>query len=142
MTTPAIAPTPSPALSDSTSSVEAGNILGTEVFDAEVAARVAVMRAELARAEESMRTSVKIDLAKVCALTCLCVAVSLSFHHCVCLSLQLPREIREMNASLFFDKYHGDIIQALRALQTGAGALTLWWHSGHCAVLLFFLFNT
>lgn len=66
MTTPEIAPTLSPALSGSTSSVEPENTLGTEVFDAEVAARVAVMRAELARTEEAMRTSVKIDLAKVC----------------------------------------------------------------------------
>ena len=39
--------------------------LGTEVFDAEVSARVAVMRAELSRVEESMRTAVRMDLAKV-----------------------------------------------------------------------------
>ena len=38
--------------------------------------------------------------------------------------MQLPREIREMNASLFFDKYHGDIVQALRALQTSSGTMT------------------
>lgn len=68
MTTPEIAPTPPPALSESTSSVESDNTLGTEVFDAEVAARAAVMRAELVRTEEAMRTSVKIDLAKVCDL--------------------------------------------------------------------------
>ena len=128
MTTPSIAPSPSPALSESTSSVESGNTLGTEVFDAEVAARVAVMRAELARTEDAMRTSVKIDLAKVCVLKSGCVAVSLVASlvllcMCAC-QTQLPREIREMNATLFFDKYHGDIIQALRALQTGGGALT------------------
>ena len=49
-----------------------GSALGTEVFDAEVSARVAVMRAELERAEESMRTAVRFDLAKVCAPMLLC----------------------------------------------------------------------
>ena len=82
MTTPSIAPSPSPTLSESTSSVESGNTLGTEVFDAEVAARVAVMRAELARTEDAMRTSVKIDLAKVCVLKSGCAVMSLSFHLC------------------------------------------------------------
>ena len=80
MTTPEIAPTPSPALSESTSSVESDNTLGTEVFDAEVAARAAVMRAELVRTEEAMRTSVKIDLAKVCDLWCF-VCFTLSVFH-------------------------------------------------------------
>ena len=41
--------------------------LGTEVFDAEVNARVTAMRAELAGVEELMRSAVKIDLAKVCS---------------------------------------------------------------------------
>lgn len=122
MTTPEIAPTPPPALSESTSSVESDNTLGTEVFDAEVAARAAVMRAELVRTEEAMRTSVKIDLAKVCDLW---LSVPLCFSPFFFFTfIQLPREIREMNASLFFDKYHGDIVQALRALQTSSGMLT------------------
>ena len=54
------------------------NTLGTEVFDAEVEARVAAMRAELAGVEELMRSTVKIDLSKVSYIVYL-------FRYLVCL---------------------------------------------------------
>ena len=97
-----------------------GSALGTEVFDAEVSARVAVMRAELERAEESMRTAVRFDLAKVCAPMLLCGRAGWMLLLTVraCAGSQLPPEIREMKASTFFDTYHGDIVEALKAAQS------------------------
>ena len=35
-----------------------------------------------------------------------------------CAGSQLPPEIREMKASTFFDTYHGDIVEALKAAQS------------------------
>lgn len=72
--------------------------LRTESFDAEVAARVAVMQAELEALCSEMRSTVTLELTR------------------------LPPRVRAMRAKDFFGVYHGDIVEALRS--GGASAVS------------------